>query len=111
MVLLKKGQCYRDKQPADVNTLWFYDRLTIYQYCFQFNSICVNEDFRENSWQKKPMTFNLAGQHEILYKAICVCVCEMCVFVYVHKGYIGNCIFQNLGQQTVENITFLGIFL
>lgn len=59
-VLLKGRQCYRDKLPADVNTLWFYDRLTIYQHYFQFNSIRVNEDFRENSWQEKHVTFNLA---------------------------------------------------
>lgn len=41
---------------------------------------------------------------------LCICVCEMCVFVYTHKGYIGSRILQGLGQQTAENITSLGIF-
>lgn len=74
-----------------------------------FNSICVDEDFRENSWQEKHMTFNFAWEHEI-YKALCICVCEMCGFVYTHKGYIGSRSLPGLGQQIAENITSLGNF-
>lgn len=51
------------------------------------NSIHVDEDFRENRWQEKHMTFNLAGEHKIFHKTICMCVYEMSVFVYTQAIY------------------------
>lgn len=47
----------------------------------------MDEDFRENRWQEKHMTFNLAGEHKILHKTICMCVYEMSVFVYTQAIY------------------------